>query len=757
MLREQASPDGRNELLVEVDADLAIAGGGLAGTCAAITAARAGLRVALLQDRPVLGGNSSSEVRLWVLGATSHMGNNNRWAREGGAIDEILIENLHRNPEGNALIFDSILLEKTAAEAGITLLLNTAVYEVEKSSPDTIGALRAWCSQNSTFYRVRAPLYCDASGDGVVGFLTGAAFRMGAESKEEFGEGFAPDAAYGELLGHSMYFYSKDTGRPVRYTPPAFALKDITVIPRYRDIQAGDYGCRFWWFEYGGLLDTVHDTEKIKWELWRVIYGAWNYIKNSGRFPEAETMTLEWVGTIPGKRESRRFEGDYLLTQRDIVEQRRHADAVSVGGWAMDLHPAEGVYSPLPSCTQWHSKGVYQIPYRCLYSRDIANLFLAGRIISVSHVAFGSTRVMATCAHSAQAAGMAAALCVRHGVKPAQAPVPELQRALLRAGQFIPGVPLDDPEDLARRASVTASSEYTLAEWAASGATAPLDVSRAMLLPVPAGPAPTVTFLADVSELTTLVAEVRASEKAGNFTPERVLHREEIALTAGKARPITLRPSFALDAPAYLFYTLLGVPAVRVHLTEARVTGVLSLTQTMNKAVAKGLRQEPPARSGIDSFEFWLPGRRPGGQNLALKCSPPLNVFAAANVVNGVDRPTVQTNAWVASPGDALPRLTLRWPEPQTIARVELSFDTDFDHPLESVLWNHPERDIPFCVRSYRILGAEGSVLAECAENHQTRNSVVFATPVSTPELHVEVVATHGAPAAVFSMRCYES
>src|SRR5262249_31633125 len=159
----------------------------------------------------------------------------------------------------------------------------------------------------------------------------------------------------------------------------------------------------------------------IKWELWKVVYGVWDYIKNSGKFPEAETLTLEWVGTIPGKRESRRFEGDFILSQRDLVEQRTHFDAVAFGGWARDWHPPHGgdrVYSELLPCTQWHSKGVYQIRYRCLYSRTIDNLFLGGRIISVSHVAFGSTRVMATCGHTAQAIGMAAAVCRESGLVP---------------------------------------------------------------------------------------------------------------------------------------------------------------------------------------------------------------------------------------------------------------------------------------------------------------------------------------------------
>ena len=181
--------------------------------------------------------------------------------------------------------------------------------------------------------------FCDASGDGIVALLAGAPFRMGAEARDEFGEKFAPSDEYGVLLGHTIYFYSKDVGVPVRFVPPSYALEDITRIPRFRHFNTHEYGCRLWWVEYGGRLDTVHDTETIKWELWKVVYGVWNYIKNSGEFPEAETLTLEWVGQIPGKRESRRFEGDTILTQQDIVEQRHHYDAVSFGGWSIDLAP----------------------------------------------------------------------------------------------------------------------------------------------------------------------------------------------------------------------------------------------------------------------------------------------------------------------------------------------------------------------------------------------------------------------------------
>src|SRR5580692_11470846 len=472
-------------------ADLVVVGGGLAGVCSAVTAARHGLRVALIQDRPVLGGNASSEVRLWVLGATSHMGNNNRWAREGGVIDELLVENMWRNPEGNSVIFDSILLEVVVREANIRLLLNTAIDDVELDSSGAITAANAYCSQNQTRYHLAAPLFCDASGDGILGFLAGAVFRIGAEARSEFNEALAPEEAAHDLLGHSLYFYSRETGRPVKYVPPSFALSDITEIPRFRELRITDSGCRLWWLEYGGLLDTIHETEEIKWELWRVAYGVWDYIKNSGEFPDAESLTLEWMGMIPGKRESRRFEGEYMLTQQDIVDQTVHADAVSFGGWAIDLHPADGIFSAKPGCTQWHSKGVYQIPYRTMYSRNVPNLFLAGRILSASHIAFGSTRVMATCAHNGQAVGMAAAICSESSVRPRELVAEErmraLQQRLLRTGQHIPGVTAADAADKARGAMVTASSSLRLAELASNDERVALDHPRAMLLPLNKG------------------------------------------------------------------------------------------------------------------------------------------------------------------------------------------------------------------------------------------------------------------------------
>ncbi|QDU57226.1 FAD-dependent oxidoreductase [Aeoliella mucimassa] len=782
---------------IDIEADLVVVGGGLAGCCCAITAAREGLQVALVQDRPVLGGNASSEVRLWTLGATSHMGNNNRWAREGGVIDEILVENTYRNPEGNAVLLDSLILEKVTAEPKLRLLLNTSVYDLHKEQDNTISAVVAFCSQNSTRYTLRSRLFCDASGDGIVGFLSGAAFRIGAEARSEFGEQLAPLKEHRELLGHSLYFYTRDTGQPIQYVAPSFALEDITQIPRYKSFNSSHQGCQLWWIELGGSRDTVHESEEIKWDLWKIVYGVWNHIKNSGQFPEAETLTLEWVGLIPGKRESRRFEGDYMLTQQDIVEQRPHNDAVSYGGWAIDLHPVDSIFSKQSPCTQWHSKGVYGIPYRCMYSRNIANLFLAGRVISSSHIAFGSTRVMATCAHNAQAVGMAAVLCHKHQLQPRDVGsadhIHELQQALVAKGQFIPQVAGVHPDDLARRATVTTSSEFQLTEFPPSGETVPLTDSLALMVPVRAGRCPQITMQVAIPCDCELQVQLRTCSRLASFTPDTLVEQKQVALNTGPASHLNIKRSsastYATNGPypsatsametstvpqthrwhqvaidfehhftddGYAFVCFMANPDVTIQLSNHRVSGLLTLTQRGDRKVARGAVQSPPADSGIDTFEFWLPERRPGGKNIAARFSPPVSGFQGVNLVNGWSRPTTAPNCWTAALSDPAPVVELQWDEIQSIQRIALSFDTDFDHAMETVLMGHPERIMPLCVQRYRVWEMHGELLCEKHDNHQTRNEITFDKPIRTDRLRVEIdhPSPH-VPASLFSISCY--
>jgi hypothetical protein len=759
MIKEE-STHKREPKTIALSSDLVIVGGGLTGTCAAVTAARAGLKVILVQDRPVLGGNCSSEVRLWILGATSHMGNNNRWAREGGVIDGIMLDNINRNPDGNPLIFDIVLLEKVVEEANITLLLNTAVYDLDKKSGsenDAIETVYAFCSQNSTKYVLSAPLFCDSSGDGILGFLAGAAFRMGAESMEEFGEKFAPDKAYGELLGHSMYFYSKDIGRPVKFTPPSFALQDITDIPRYKTFSPKDFGCRLWWLEYGGRLDTVHDTETIKWELWKVVYGAWNYIKNSGEFPEAENMTLEWVGTIPGKRESRRFEGDYLIKQQDIVEQKTFGDTVAFGGWSLDLHPADGVYSDQSGCNQWHSKGVYSIPYRCFYSKNINNLFIAGRIISATHVAFASTRVMATSATGGQAVAVAAAIAKKYNCTPREVGelhLEELQLELWRSGQYLPQTQISDPDNLVEKATITTSSSLQLGELPGSDHWAAIEHSVAQMLPI-SGKMPAMTVCVEASQHTTLNVELRKSSKAFNHTPDVTLEMRSYALAPGK-QEILLDWTENFEEECYAFVCFIKNENIKIQYSEKRVTGILTVFNATNPAVSNYGKQEPEEDLGVDTFEFWCPQRRPEGRNLAFTLAEPIRLFEPENIRNGFHRPVSSPNAWVAAYGDQNPEITLEWDNATTISSIELVFDTDFDHPMENVIYVHPETVMPFCANDIEIFNDQNELIGSIKENHQTKRTINVAQSAPTRYLKIKVTNSNpNVPASLFEIRAY--
>src|SRR5699024_4983177 len=432
-----------------VQKDVIVIGGGLAGVCAAIAAARQGARVALVQNRPVLGGNSSSEVRVWVCGATAH--GVQHYARETGIMGELFLENQYTNPEGNPYYWDLVVLEAVRAEPGIELFLNTDVREVDVSGPESdrvIEGVRGWQMGSERLIDFRSGTFIDASGDGLVGYLAGARYRTGREARDEFDESWAADSADSDTLGSTILFYTKRLGQPVKFVPPSFA-RDITKtsIPQMRDIHEGANGCDYWWIEWGGELDVVADNERIRDELQAAIYGIWDYIKNSGKF-DAEDLALEWIGALPGKREYRRFIGDHMLTQHDVLDQVPFDDRVGFGGWSIDLHPTGGMYATERGSRHWHPDGNYHIPLRSLYSQNVSNMWMAGRDISATHVAFGTTRVMATCAVVGEAAGMAAALSAKTGYSPRQLATEHfhlMRTALVRADASVLGVEHRDP------------------------------------------------------------------------------------------------------------------------------------------------------------------------------------------------------------------------------------------------------------------------------------------------------------------------
>ncbi len=737
MLTQNFAPSGRITKPTSITTELVVIGGGVAGVCAAISAARSGTKVFLIQDRPVLGGNASSEVRLWILGATSHMGNNNRWSREGGIMDEILLENLYRNKDGNSVIFDTVLLEKVYDEPNITLLLNTCVYNTNKIDDRQIGSIDAFCSQNSTHYNIKSKLFCDASGDGIVAFQSGCSFRMGAESQSEFGEGMAPKYQETELLGHSIYFYSKDAGKPVSFVKPKFADIGRMTLDRIQRINPDDIGPRLWWIEFGGNLNTIDQSEEIKFELWKVVYGIWDHIKNSGHFEGVENLTLEWVGTIPGKRESRRFNGLYMLKQQDVVQQLKHYDAISYGGWAIDHHPGDGIYSERPPCTQYHTKGVYQIPLRCFLSQDIDNLFLAGRIISATHIAFGSSRVMATCGHGGQAVGEAVGMCIKDNILPKELldseNIKKLQGVLNKQGHFIPDVETDCEGNLANAANLSVSSNLQLSSLKNNYQWRALDISVAQLLPLEQGEKYDFAVNVKADNDTKLICRLVVAEMASNYTPERIIEEKSISIQKGESK-INLSFEQTLQESQYAFLTFMQNESVSIALSDERVSGLLFVGNGKNKAVSNNGKQEAPNEVGIDSFEFWIPERRPAGKNLAIEISPPIN-FSEENLISPYSRPFIKSNAWVADFADKKPELKMSWNEVMDISEIVIHFDTDFDHALESSHYGHPESRIPFCVQRFKIYDQSGVCIFDEKNNYQSVCKISFDKPISNREL----------------------
>lgn len=464
------------------------------------------------------------------------------------------------------------------------------------------------------------------------------------------------------------------------------------------------------------------------------------------------------------------------MKQQDIIEQRFHTDAVSHGGWSLDLHPADGVFSEVDGCTQWHSKGqllhsshsqqilnlfagVYQIPFSSMVCSEVPNLMYGGRIISASHVAFASTRVMATCGANGNALGIAAAMCKRLSVEPAQLlskhRMKAFQTELMRFGQFIPGYKLKDPDDLVREAiSVTATSSFELHELPATGPPKVLTRSLAQMIPLESGAVPTIHFTAQSVDETELIVQLRGSQRAFNYTPEVIIESQSFNLTPGTNE---LAISFSTDNPhtQYVYLAFMKNERVALKTTLTRVSGFMTVEHECT--------QEPPTDVGVDTFERWTPVRRPQGHNLAMRCERPLRAWNAANIRNGVSRPTKRTNCWVPGQIDGQRNiLEILWDNPRTIREVIVLFDTDFDHALESVLRGHPERNIPFCVKSWRLLdmsrhGEERELYHE-EGNYQTRRSVILDPVPTIMRLGVEILELNGdqhTRGGIFEVRAY--
>lgn len=401
-----------------IKADFCVVGAGIAGICAAVAAARHGVKTVLMHERPVLGGNASSEIRMWVCGA---QGDDNR---ETGILEEIALENLYRNPTKNWHIWDTVLYEIVKKEENITLLLNCTCMDAETETGEfsfgrttRIKSITGYNMTTQTMIKVEADYYSDCSGDSILAPLTGAEFRLGRECAEEFGEQTHVKESDKMTMGNSCLIQGRETTREVKYIHPDSFKKFTDKDFEFRQINVDSPWENYWYLELGGNRDTIGDAEDIACELRELALGTWDYMKNSGKY-DVKNWDLDFLGFLPGKRESRRMVGEYIITERDVNTCRNYEDTVAYGGWPIDDHFPMGFYHRSTANTDFHTPAPYPLPYRALYSKNVDNLYFAGRNISMTHMAMSSIRVMATCGLLGQAVGTAVSIAKENNIAP---------------------------------------------------------------------------------------------------------------------------------------------------------------------------------------------------------------------------------------------------------------------------------------------------------------------------------------------------
>ncbi len=728
-----------------VKKDITIIGGGLAGVCAAISAARNGKTVSLIQNRSVLGGNSSSEIRVWVCGATKH--GINRYARETGIMGELFLENQYRNPDGNPYIWDLLLLEKVKAEKNISLFLNTEVSEldvVEVEKENEIKSVIGWTVGSEIKTKFESDIYLDCSGDGLVGALAGAKYNIGREARHEFNELLAPEKSDKILLGSTILFYTKDVGHAVRFVPPNFA-KDIskTSIPKNRVIKCSDSGCCYWWIELGGEIDVVKNNEVIRDELWALVYGIWDYIKNSGNY-DADNLTLEWVGSIPGKREYRRFIGDYVLNQNDIINQTEFEDRIAFGGWSIDLHPEKGIYEESSGSKNIQADGIFHIPFRSTYSVNVSNLMFAGRNISASHIAFGATRVMATCATIGEAVGAAAVICVDKKIKPRDVYkkyITKLQQMLLKQDGSIIGIKNQDEEDKAQFSSVKASGYLKKIEINNSEAEYNLITDIGILFPIE-GEIDDIKILVSSLEETNLEVELWNTGRAENYIPKSLEKSAKIRLQQGKNQWIKTGLDLKSEIGKNIFLIVRANDKVSVHLSYKPLTGVLSFTK---KAIENTNLDDYIGANPIVEWSMKDMVRK----EFCFKINGETDVYSPDKIIDGYLRPYGGPHMWISDEiRDSNQWIELDWENNIEINEIHITFNDDVNEDLINLHHHYTDFSVmPELVKDYKIDICEDNqwkTIIVKKDNRKRKQIFKELKGILTNKLRISIESTNG-------------
>ncbi len=716
--------------LVTIHADITIAGGGLAGVCAAIAAARQGRTVSLIQNRPVLGGNSSSEIRVWTRGST---GGGNLFSEEMGILGELKLANQYKNPEGNPILWDEILLDAVYQEHTITLFLNTLVVDVAHQDGH-IQSLTALEINSERRFQFISPAYVDATGDGFVAASAGLGYVIGKESGRTYGEVHAPKEFDSTTQGCTILMTFIKREKAVRFVPPSYAYS-IEYIEKLlnnggRIVTERSNGCDFWWVEFGGKKDTINEIASIAFELKRLTMGIYNYIKNSGKF-DADTLELNWTGSLPGKRESRRCITEYVLTETDILQNRNFDDVAFYGGWYLDFHPSEGIYSKADFCTQI-PVDLYGIPLRCLFSSQSDNLLVCGRILGASHAAFASTRIMDTCALSGQAAGTAASVLVSDQLKThdllEKSVYARIQAMLVDADMLLPGYQYESDD-----ASITieASSIIDGLPGKECGA---LSCHRDCFIVIPTELAAVSSLFLDAKQKALLQVSYRYAALPSRNSKQGEWFHGMLELKQGRTSVDLAR--FSTKENSYLLLVFHATHGVSLPLVDQDLVGVLC-----------GLRDSATYHHPLLSIRSFIS-------------------YGPGNLINGHTRPYNRAHIWISGKEEE-PTLRLNFGKQRLISSVSLFFDCSLSEEMVSsrVADVDPHHNIhlrsgvsPNLVRDFDVyarIGDEDVLVSSIQDNYQ-RHVRVCLERCETASLLIRFLRTHGSEyTGVYAIRIH--
>lgn len=708
--------------------DLTVVGGGYAGICVAIAAARHGLKVALINDRNVLGGNASSEHRVHVNGAASSGESDAFYNREAGIADELKMFTFSKNPTYNKKIgfnlSDMALLEKVLDEENISFYPGTVVYDVETDG-DKITKVFAVQPKTQEELEFESELFCDASGDGIVGYKSGCEYRLGREARSEFNESLAPEEADDAAMPSCILFNIVKTGKPVKFKKPSFAY-DLVKDDKLKYFNRPETGRELpklggrynglWWLEYAYPLNTIKDSDEIDLELRKLVYGYWDYIKNSGLYPDSEDMVIDWIAPYASKRESRRFIGEYILKQDDIQNAVDFDDAVATGGWSLDIHDTYGIYGDGPTSAFGKVSSLYNIPFSIMYSKDRKNLFLAGRIASCTHVAMGSTRVMQTLGTMGQAVGTAAYLCKKYDCMPTDVRhkhIDELQSILQKDGQYIIGKKEDCGQ--VSNAKITASSTKKMQNV---NCEKEFSIDNNLVFTLPVSKSFTNKIEVKIKNTsgkeTTLKYKVFNQESAKVDNLGELLCEREVKISENfedwVALPLELEKLYDR-----IFIVIEKNPDLNVYASFDRVTGAPSYFGSFRNAKTE------------KAYSYCFKGVEDSA-----------NLYDVSNVANGFSRPDCKPNVWISESTNN-EWLELEWENHIDIKNVQIYFNPQFET-------DHFDSPICQLITDYDIIVAttDGEIKKEVRDNYNGQNSFDI-TAKGVSKIRFDFIKNNGA------------